>query len=61
MSDGPEGPIDPYEELTRAALEDPGNVNLRPAPEDSAPTLWRVLTVVAVAVAALALVFWRNS
>ncbi len=42
------------DELTRAALEDPGMVD---AP-DERPTPWRLVTVVVVAVAALGIVFW---
>ena len=44
----------PEDELTRAALEDPGTLD---APDDR-PTAWRLVTVVLLAVAALAIVFW---
>jgi hypothetical protein len=50
---------EPLDELTRAALNDPGNVNAVGS-EPGPPTLWRVLVVIAVAVAALAMVFWRS-
>jgi hypothetical protein len=43
------------EELTRAALEDPAGLDT--GPEDEAPTVWRVMTLIAFAVAALAIVF----
>ena len=59
MIEAPEAtpPAEPVDELTQAALSDPGDVN-QGGPHD-APTLWRVLTVIAVAVAALAIVFWK--
>jgi hypothetical protein len=46
----------PEDELTRAALEDRGPFDL---PDDK-PTFWRLVTVVAFAVLALAIVFWRR-
>ena len=55
----PEPPEAPEDELTQAALEDPENVN-RGEPLHTPPTLWRVLAVLAVAVAALGLVFWQT-
>ena len=55
----PEPPEAPEDELTRAALEDPDSVTRGEAPH-LAPTLWRVLAVLAIAVGALALVFWRS-
>ena len=59
MTDAPEDhpPVEPVDELTQAALSDPGAADLNGSHD--APTLWRVLTVIAVAVAALAIVFWR--
>jgi len=50
---------EPRDPLTEAALSDPGDVRRDGPPEDGPPTLWRLLLVVAVAVAALAMVFWR--
>ena len=55
----PDPPEAPEDELTQAALTDPDSVT-RGELEGGAPTLWRLLTVVTVAVAALALVFWRS-
>jgi len=54
----PDPPEAPEDELTQAALGDPDSVHR----DDSSgpPTLWRLLVVVAVAIAALALVFWRS-
>lgn len=46
----------PEDELTRAALEDPGQVD---APLGR-PTVWRLVAVIAGAVAALAIVFWKR-
>ena len=57
MTDAPEPLPQPEDELTRAALDDPSDVRQHGSPD--APTLWRVLTVIAVAVGALAIVFWR--
>jgi len=54
-----EEPREPLDELTEAALSDPGDVRRDDAHEPGPPTLWRLLTVVVVAVAALAIVFWR--
>lgn len=45
----------PVDELTRAALEDPGNYD---APDDR-PTVWRLVVVITFAVVALAIVFWK--
>ena len=53
-------PRDPDDELTQAALADPRDVTLEASEETSPPTLWRLIMVVAVAVAALAMVFWHN-
>jgi hypothetical protein len=55
----PEPPEAPEDELTRAALEDPDSVT-RGEAEPVGPTLWRVLAVIAIAVGALALVFWKS-
>ena len=55
----PDPPEAPEDELTQAALTDPDSVT-RGEPDGGAPTLWRLLAVVTVAVAALALVFWRS-
>lgn len=55
----PDPPEAPEDELTRAALEDERDVRRAPPADSSAPTFWRLITVVAVAVIALALVFWR--
>jgi hypothetical protein len=55
----PEPPETPEDELTRAALEDPDSVT-RGEPQPAGPTLWRVLAVFALAVTALALVFWNR-
>lgn len=46
----------PEDELTRAALADPGTVE---APAGR-PTLWRLVTVILFAVGALAIVFWKR-
>ncbi|WP_306590763.1 hypothetical protein [Geothrix sp. 21YS21S-4] len=46
----------PEDELTRAALADPGIVDV---PADR-PTLWRVVAVVVLAVGALGIVFWNR-
>lgn len=56
----PDPPEAPEDELTQMALTDPDSV-VRIEEEDGAPTFWRVLTVVAVAIGALALVFWHRS
>ncbi|GLH67663.1 hypothetical protein [Geothrix edaphica] len=45
----------PEEELTRAALEDREPV----AQPDGRPTVWRLVAVIAFAVVALAIVFWK--
>ena len=55
----PDPPEAPEDELTRMALEDPDSVTQVPA-EDGAPTFWRLLAVIAVAVGSLTLVFWRR-
>ena len=47
------------DELTQAAMADPRDVNLDTGHQAGSPTLWRLLTVLLVAVAALAVVFWR--
>ena len=46
----------PEDELTRAALEDGGTYD----PPDERPTVWRLITVLAFAVVALAIVFWKR-
>jgi len=46
----------PEDELTRAALEDHGTYD---APDDR-PTVWRLVVVIAFAVVALAIVFWKR-
>lgn len=46
----------PEDELTRAALEDGG---IYDAPDDR-PTVWRLVVVIAFAVVALAIVFWKR-
>jgi len=46
----------PEDELTRAALEDPGTYD---AP-DERPTFWRLVVVIGFAVVALAIVFWKR-
>ena len=56
----PEPPEAPEDELTQAAMADPRDVNLNRAHETSAPTFWRVLVVVMLAVGALAVVFWKG-
>jgi hypothetical protein len=54
----PEPPESPEEELTRLALEDP--LAQEESPPATAPTLWRLLALVAFAVVALGVVFWWN-
>lgn len=44
----------PEDELTRAALEDPGVIEAA----DDTPSAWRLVVVIAFAVVALAIVFW---
>jgi len=44
------------DELTRAALEDRGPFDL----PDDRPTVWRLVVVIAFAVIALAIVFWKR-
>lgn len=55
----PDPPEAPEDELTRAALEDPDSV-AKGEDVPTGPTLWRVLAILALAVAALALVFWKS-
>jgi len=55
----PDPPEAPEDELTQAALSDPDSVTGAEA-EPTGPTFWRVLVVVAVAIASLALVFWQT-
>jgi hypothetical protein len=54
----PEPPEAPEDELTREALEDPAALQQQGA-GNPAPTLWRLIVVLLVAVGALAVVFWR--
>jgi len=54
----PEPPESPEEELNRAAMEDPG-ASVRDMP-DARPTFWRAVFLIVLAVAALAMVFWRR-
>lgn len=56
----PEPPEAPEDELTREAMEDPGDVTRADADGERAPTLWRLVVVVLVAVGALAIVFWHR-
>ncbi len=49
-------PETPGDELTRAALEDPEATQAHLG--DPRPTAWRLVTLLVVAVAALAVVFW---
>jgi len=46
----------PIDELTRAALEDRGPYDL----PDDRPTVWRLVVVIAFAVVALTIVFWKR-
>ena len=46
----------PEDELTRAAMEDPGTYE---APSER-PTVWRLIVVITFAVVALAIVFWKR-
>lgn len=46
----------PEDELTRAALEDRGPYDVT----DNRPTVWRLVVVIAFAVTALAIVFWKG-
>ncbi|BDU70819.1 hypothetical protein GETHOR_29200 [Geothrix oryzae] len=46
----------PEDELTRAAMEDRGIVEAA----DDRPTVWRLVVVIAFAVVALAIVFWKR-
>lgn len=54
----PEPPEAPEDELDRAAMEDPGAAVRDMA--DQRPTFWRVVILIVLAVAALAVVFWRR-
>ena len=56
----PDPPEAPEDELTQAALSDPDSVTRGETAAGSGPTFWRVLAVVAIAIAALAMVFWRT-
>ncbi len=49
-------PETPGDELTRAALEDPAATQIHVG--DPSPTVWRLVTLLVVAAAALAVVFW---
>jgi hypothetical protein len=55
----PDPPEAPEDELTQAALSDPESVT-RDEGAPSTPTFWRVLVLMAVAIGALAFVFWRT-
>lgn len=55
----PDPPEAPEDELTQAALSDPDSVT-RGEGASSGPTFWRVLVLMAVAIGALAMVFWRT-
>jgi hypothetical protein len=46
----------PDDELTRAALEDRDTLDL----PDDRPTVWRLVVIIAFAVVALAIVFWKR-
>lgn len=46
----------PEDELTQAALEDRGPYDVA----DDRPTVWRPIVVIAFAVVALAIVFWKR-
>lgn len=46
----------PEDELTRAAMEDPGALDAA----DDRPTVWRLVVVIAFAVVALTIVFWKR-
>jgi hypothetical protein len=54
----PGSPEAPEDELTQAALEDPGT-GVRDIPLLK-PTLWRVVFLLVLAVFALAVVFWKH-
>ncbi|MDR3672389.1 MAG: hypothetical protein P4L36_16190 [Holophaga sp.] len=56
----PDPPEAPEDELTQAALSDPDGATRGESGAGSAPTFWRLLVVLAVAVVSLALVFWRT-
>jgi hypothetical protein len=53
----PDPPETAEEQLTREAMEDPAA--LTPEPAHPAPTLWRLVALLVVAIGALAMVFWR--
>jgi hypothetical protein len=55
----PDPPEAPEDELTQAALSDPDSVT-RGDGSPAQPTFWRVLVLLAVAIGALAFVFWRT-
>jgi len=55
----PNAPSDtPEDDLTRAALNDPAAQTFDF--HDSPPTLWRLVVLIIVVVAALAIVFWKR-
>lgn len=54
----PEAPEAPEDELAQAALQDPGAATRDMV--DTRPTFWRIVVLILVAVAALAIVFWRR-
>jgi len=56
----PEPPEAPEDELTQAALADPDGATRGEPSINPRPTLWRLLAVLAVAVGALGLVFWKT-
>jgi len=55
----PDPPEAPEDELTEAALSDPDGAT-RGEAAPNGPTFWRALVMVAVAIIALTLVFWRG-
>lgn len=52
----PGAPEAPEDELTQAALDDPGT---EPPVSQGQPTVWRIVALLAFAVIALSIVFWR--
>jgi hypothetical protein len=54
----PEPPETPEDELTQLALGDPGDVRHEGSHPAPGPTLWRLLFLILLAIAALTLVLW---